>query len=242
MKKHEMERAVFALIVLALLITGFNQFQLLSMNSGMDMSTGMGVVQASVIPTGTPKIYGAELGIKYDDVSPLDPRLADQTIETMSKFDRNVVLTGKDLDRYIKITGEISCEYCCGAQSIIVRREDVESMNAKIEQVIESGQITEDQADQYRKTAGDSACGCAHSYTMRGLAKYLVKEHGTEFSDEEILGELAKWKVLYFPGQITAKAQVLEEQGVEFSYVNLGSNKYRGIEKGVSSGGMVGGC
>src|SRR3989338_38546 len=33
---------------------------------------------------------------------------------------------------------------------------------------------------------GEAACGCAHSQAMRGLAKYLIKNHGTEFTDEEI--------------------------------------------------------
>jgi len=36
---------------------------------------------------------------------------------------------------------------------------------------------------------------------------------------------------------------VLEAQGIELNYINLASNKYRGIEKGQqASGGMVGGC
>ena len=40
-----------------------------------------------------------------------------------------------------------------------------------------------------------------------------------------------------------AKADILKEKGIEFNYINLGSNTYRGIEKGNSgSGPMVGGC
>ena len=79
---------------------------------------------------------------------------------------------------------------------------------------------------------------------MRGLAKYLIKYHGTEFSDEQILEELGKWKVLFFPGVHQQKAAVLKSQGIELNYINLASNKYRGAEKGqASSGGaMVGGC
>ncbi|KKK51713.1 hypothetical protein LCGC14_3112180, partial [marine sediment metagenome] len=30
--------------------------------------------------------------------------------------------------------------------------------------------------------------------------------------------------------------------GIELNYINLASNKHRGIEKGQASGGMVGGC
>lgn len=89
---------------------------------------------------------------------------------------------------------------------------------------------------------GERACGCAHSYAMRGLAKYLLTEH-PEMSDEEILSELGKWKTLFFPGVMQGKAQVLEDNGIDSTdYINLASNKYRGIEKGQASGGMVGGC
>ncbi|MBI4739203.1 hypothetical protein HY772_06640 [Candidatus Woesearchaeota archaeon] len=92
---------------------------------------------------------------------------------------------------------------------------------------------------------GDAACGCAHSYAMRGLAKYLIRNHGSEYSNDEILEELGKWKTLFFPGAITAKASVLQQQGIELNYINLASNKYRGIESKAAAGsgaGMVGGC
>ena len=80
---------------------------------------------------------------------------------------------------------------------------------------------------------------------MSGLAKYLITEHGDEFSDDESLSELGKWKVLFFPGIHEQKAQALEAQGIDSkNYINLASNLYRGIEKGQASGGggMVGGC
>lgn len=91
---------------------------------------------------------------------------------------------------------------------------------------------------------GQPACGCAHSYAMRGLAKYLLKNHASEYTDDQILEELGKWKTLFFPGVITKKASVLQQQGIELNYINLASNKYRGIEAGAqgSSGSMVGGC
>ena len=91
---------------------------------------------------------------------------------------------------------------------------------------------------------GEAACGCAHSYAMRGLAKYLLINN-PEMSDYEILSELGKWKVLFFPGIHEQKAKVLEANGIDYKdYVNLASNLYRGAEQGqISSGGeMVGGC
>lgn len=54
---------------------------------------------------------------------------------------------------------------------------------------------------------GQAACGCQHSWAMRGLAAYLIKYHGGEYTDEQILKELAKWKGLFFPKQMVAKMQ-----------------------------------
>ncbi len=80
---------------------------------------------------------------------------------------------------------------------------------------------------------GEAACGCAHSFAMRGLAKYLITQHGSEFTDDAILEELGKWKTLFFPDKLTAKAKVLQQKGIDLNYINLASNKYRGIENNI---------
>ncbi len=166
-----------------------------------------------VIPTGVPATYGETLGISYDDVSASAPRKADATIEVMAKIDRTTELSGDDLDRYIDILhnqrGGISCEFCCGAKSV----------------------ISED---------GEAACGCAHSFAMRGITKHLILN--TDMSDEDILSEVGKWKVLFFPGIHRQKAFAMEEEGMEVDYINLTTNENRGIEKGAAGGSMVGGC
>jgi hypothetical protein len=174
--------------------------------------TGIGIVSAKgIIPTGTPEFYGEEIGISYDEVSPNDAQMADAAIRKLRAFE-NMELDETQMTRYIIIMKEISCEYCCGAKSIIF--DD-----------------------------GRAACGCAHSFAMRGLGKYLVVNH-PDISDEEILSEIGKWKVLFFPGIHEQKAKVMEEQGINSTdYINLASNLYRGIEKGqTAGGGMVGGC
>ncbi|MEK6836786.1 MAG: hypothetical protein AABX94_03915, partial [Nanoarchaeota archaeon] len=63
----------------------------------------------------------------------------------------------------------------------------------------------------------------------------------------EILDELGKWKVLFFPGIHEKKAEALKASGVDYTnYVNLASNIYRGAENQASAGSgnsqMVGGC
>ena len=203
--------AIVIVAVLALLtIYNIGKISTVSGNS-VGVSLLPGVSASEIIPSGTPETYGGELNIKYDDVSPVNPQKADATISIMSNFDKTITLEGADLQRYIGIASRISCEYCCGAKSIIFDN-------------------------------GQPACGCAHSYAMRGLAKYLITNHGSEYTDDEILTELAKWKVLFFPDIHKTKAAVLEQQGIEVNYINLASNAYRGIEKGASGGSMVGGC
>jgi len=177
---------------------------------------GIGTVSASEItPTGVPAIYGEELGISYDDVSPYGPQKADATIRLLGNIDRVETLDEAQTQRYVDILynmhNGISCEYCCGARSIIFEN-------------------------------GQPACGCAHSYAMRGLTKYLIKYHGDEVTDEEILSEVGKWKVLFFPGILEGKANVMDSQGIDVNYISLTSNQYRGIEKGQAYGEMVGGC
>lgn len=199
--------------VLALLIV-FNTGRIYGAGgsiTGNVVASGIETVSAlEIIPKGVPAVYGAELGVKYDDVSPNNPRLADDTIAKLTEYE-DMQLNADEMTRYKKIAGAISCEYCCGAESIIFSN-------------------------------GERACGCAHSYAMRGLAKYLLKNH-PDMADEDILSELGKWKVLFFPGIHEAKAQVLESKGIDSTnYINLASNLYRGIEKGQGSGGMVGGC
>lgn len=124
-----------------------------------------------VISEGVPDIYGEEMNVSFSEVQ--------RSMNTMKQYDptygnNKINMDGENLKRYINIGSKISCEYCCGAKSIINKD-------------------------------GKAACGCAHSWAMRGLAAYLIKNHGSEYSDDEILRELSRWKGLYFPKQMIQK-------------------------------------
>ena len=196
-------------MTIIIVLVGLLMFNLGKSSSGK--SIGIGTVSASeIIPQGVPNIYGSELGVSFNDISANNKQLADSTIRKLSQYE-NLKLNSDLMQRYIKIGSSISCEYCCGAKSLVFSN-------------------------------GERACGCAHSAAMRGLTKYLLTNH-PDMSDIEILSELGKWKVLFFPGTLEKKAQILESKGIDSkNYVNLASNLYRGIEKGQTSGGMVGGC
>ncbi|MEX2016931.1 MAG: hypothetical protein WD876_00460, partial [Candidatus Pacearchaeota archaeon] len=179
-------------------------------------SGGIGTVSTSeIIPTGVPPIYGEELGIKYDDVSAGNPERADEAINFLGNIDRVEELEGAQLDRYIDL---LYNQYNGIACEYCCGARSIIFSN------------------------GQPACGCAHSYAMRGLTKYLIKYHGDEFTDDEILTEVGKWKTLFFPGILEGKAQVMKNAGIKVDYINLTTNAYRGIEQGQTSGSMVGGC
>ena len=132
---------------------------------------------ALAISNGIPERYGVKLNVSFDDVQ--------RSIFVLQAFDpgygsQKITLADDDLKRYTDIGLRISCEYCCGAQSIVF-------------------------------PDGNAACGCAHSQAMRGLAAYLIQNHGEEYTNDEILRELARWKGMFFPKQmITKMAQALQ--------------------------------
>ena len=194
-------------VAVLLLVVGIS---LTHIYASKGIPTGFGTVSAeSVVPTGIPAIYGKELGISYDDVTPSNSQTTEATINKLASYE-NMQLDSAEMSRYKQIASSISCEYCCDAQALIF-------------------------------SDGSRACGCSHSYAMRGLAKYLLKNH-PEMTNQEILSELGKWKTLFFPTILQGKAKVLQEKGIAINYVNLASNEYRGIENGQGSGQMVGDC
>ncbi|MBI2649963.1 hypothetical protein HYX04_01475 [Candidatus Woesearchaeota archaeon] len=209
------ENLTIVLAVVTLIVIGFNAFQMSQLNIGQNSITAQATAQSNpvkaastkdidaidVIPKGIPSIYGKELGVSYDDISATNQQKADDTIRKLGILDQQITLSGNDLERYISVASQISCEYCCGVDSIIFKD-------------------------------GNPACGCQHSFAMRGLAKYLIKNHGSGYTNDEILEELGKWKTLFFPSPMAEKALVLKEKGIELNYINLASNKYRGIENG----------
>lgn len=138
-------------------------------------------IKADLIPSGVPEIYGDELNISFDAVQDAINKVA-LFGPTYGQEGIKIILTGADLERYINIGSQISCQYCCGVKTLT-------------------------------KKDGTAACGCAHSVMMRGLAAYLIQNH-PEFSDEQILKELNRWKISYFPKQtLLVKLAAMEKAG-----------------------------
>lgn len=118
-------------------------------------------------------------------------------LNTLSGYHRSISLDGDDLERYKKIA------------------------------------TTQDTACRYccgigtagfGRSDGNIACGCSHNVAFSGLTKWLLKN--TDYSDEQIIDEIHKWRVLYFPEP--SVRQELEKRGI--------SPESAGLQK------MVGGC
>ena len=78
-------------------------------------------IRSAFVPSGVPEVYGQELDISFDQVQDainkvaiFDPTYGKQKIE----------LSDNDLQRYIDINLSISCEYCCGAETLVFENGD----------------------------------------------------------------------------------------------------------------------
>jgi len=129
-------------------------------------------IKKSFMPSGVPEIYGQELGISFDEVQ--------DAINKTAIFDPTYGVDGKKIALTDLSTAELERYKKIGASIACEYCCGVKSLT---------------------KEDGTAACGCAHSQMMRGLAAYLIKNRSQEFTDEQILDELTKWKITYFPKQ-----------------------------------------
>lgn len=42
-------------------------------------------------------------------------------------------------------------------------------------------------------------CGCAHAKAVRGMFKYLLQNYGSQYSDDQLLGEAHRWYAIWYP-------------------------------------------
>ena len=134
-KEHPAEKLSILFIAIVSLIVLFNQFQISQVSglitggvlaTGPTAGTTSGAISIDasgdvvndvikkLIPSGTPKDYGAELTVSFDDPVP--------SLAVLAKLDRAIPtssLTEEQKTRYIGLASHISCEFCCGVPSVI---------------------------------------------------------------------------------------------------------------------------
>ncbi len=65
------------------------------------------------------------------------------------------------------------------------------------------------------KPDGSAACSCDHSQAMRGLAAYVIANHPDDYTDDELVEELNRWRAVYFPRQTLTEALVARQNSGE---------------------------
>lgn len=187
MEKNKILR-VF-LIVLLLFNVIFNEFLITEIASifGSDKTIGiqMRMASAKVFP-GVQSASVVDLvmvrGVpeKYGEEMGLFFDRVQQSMDIMKKYDQSQYGNGQ-----IKLDGEKMKRYANIGKQI------------SCEFCCSAKAITRED--------GSAACACGHSIAMRGLAAYLLDKHGNEYTDDQILHELAQWKGVYFPKQMVDK-------------------------------------
>ncbi|MBI2558523.1 hypothetical protein HYW20_04325 [Candidatus Woesearchaeota archaeon] len=90
---------------------------------------------------------------------------------------------------------------------------------------------------------GRPTCGCKHSWAMRGLAAYLIKNY-PQISDDEVKREVAKWKGMFFPKQMIQK-YVKEVQTGQYTadisalLLDVDEEKLKEMKQAVASSGSA---
>ena len=59
-------------------------------------------------------------------------------------------------------------------------------------------------------------CGCQHAAAFRGLAKHIIINH-PDWTNEEILWDLTKWKTEFYPRNMVQKGIALAQAGLELT-------------------------
>src|SRR3989344_5384422 len=163
MNQESVHKLLIGLLIATLFVVGFNAVRLSKLDNvgsfvpavaaavdGPTAQVSAAPSNSEIIPTGVPAIYGKELGVSFDDVTVDDPQKADATIRKLGKLDQTITLStlsATDKERYINVAYKLENGISC------------EYCCGARAIIFENG---------------EPACGCAHSYAMRGLAKYLI--------------------------------------------------------------------
>lgn len=218
---------------------GFSKKKEEKTNTEFYIQIGLIVILALVIAFNIGKIYGNSGTVPTGGATGIGTVSASEIIPkgVPAIYGKDMVVSYDD----ISASNSQSTESTIGKLS---QYEDIKLDNATLARYIRIGSSISCEyccgAQALIFKNGDRACGCAHSYAMRGLAKYLLTKH-PEMTDVEILNELGKWKVLFFPGVHEKKAAALKASGIDYTnqsveYIYLASNLYRGIENQTPSG------
>lgn len=251
----------YALVIIAFAVLAFNQLQLGALKASaasvaLSLSSQQGAVGQGVAAAGTAgagvSVAGAGASVPQDSLQATPSAATQGSAVNLEAIAQKIIPTGVP-----PVYGaELGVSFSDPVPSMakLAALDDGEGMAdpAQNARYVKIGKAIACEyccgADTLVFDTGKAACGCAHSYAMRGIAKYLISKHGPELSDERILEEVSKWKVMFFPKPMLTKAVQFAAAKKDLNYVDLASNKFRGFTAPAASGGLdsvpsqVGGC
>ncbi len=122
----------------------------------------------AIVPTGTPD-YGQAAGVSFDD--PINSQ------KKWGTYQKSIQLTTEEEQRYNRIVGSFTCDYCCGSP---------------------------------QKPTIITHGGGADASERKGMTRWFIKNYGDKVTDLQIVGELSRWKDLWYPGPTVKR--VIDEQ------------------------------
>lgn len=121
---------------------------------------------ALIVPKGTPFYVTEGEGAALLQSVSFDNPIGSLKILSNLGRTKKISLTQEQEDRFNKIVGSFTCDYCCGSPNRVT--------------II-------------------SQCGCSHAAAWKGVARYLIKYYGSKYTDEQIAGEMTRWKGVWYP-------------------------------------------
>lgn len=169
-----LQHIMMGLLAMLLVVTVFQSYQISKLSSEMQNIKISGAVTGA---SGT----GATLEQILKEITPtgtpdygakagVSYDEVEEGLRTLMGYHQSISLSGADQDRYIDVA------------------------------------TTQDTACEYCCGIGDAgfgtsdgriACGCSHNVAFSGLTKWLIKN--TNYNDQQIVDEIQKWKILFFP-------------------------------------------
>ncbi len=228
MTKDEVSSSTIWVIAIAAVLILFNQIQLFQLNSMLGIPTvggfkigggsltlegGEGVTYAPVLLAGgeSPVISGYRTKIKQlPTISPTPEK--EKTGDAVQDALNMIVPTGTP--EYGQEAG-VSFDDPIGAQKVWGAHERSVQLSPEQQKRWEGivGRFTCDYCcGSPQNPTIITNCGCAHAAGWRGAAKWFIQKYGDQVTDEQIMGELSKWKALWYPGPTVKR--VLQEQAL----------------------------
>ena len=232
-KAHDFSLPVYSALALLVLVLAFNQYQISSLSnqillySAPALSSGGSAVQQSSSGASS----GASLQAVVDRVIPKGvPDVYGSELSV--SYDKPV----ESLTILGKLDGDL---YPTGTLKFSMLDADAQKRYVAMGKMIACEYCCG--ATELVFSNGQPACGCQHSAAMRGLAMYLLSKH-PDMSDDKILEEMAKWKILFFPKQHVSKAVSFASAGMDsnINALDLASNEFRDFKPSQAASGSAG--